>query len=248
MGSVDVRRSAERYRTTTEWLESRHSFAFGAHFDPANSGFGLLVAHNDDIVAPGTGFGDHRHSDIEIVTWVLQGSLVHTDSDGHSGLIRPGLVQALSAGSGIRHTERNDSWRLTGEPPHDEPVRFVQMWVLPDETALAPGYAQRDVDAELATGELIPVASGLRGRDAAIRINQSRAALSAGRLPPAKTVGTPVAPYVHLFVAAGTVELEGTDTQLATGDAVRITGSDGPRLTAGGDGAEVLVWQMYASR
>ena len=111
---VDVRRADERHKTRLGWLDSKHSFSFGRHYDPANTHHGLLLVNNDDIVKPGTGFETHPHQDMEIVTWVLQGSLVHQDSEGHTGVIYPGLAQRMSAGTGILHSEKNDSWRLAG--------------------------------------------------------------------------------------------------------------------------------------
>ncbi|TDD29419.1 pirin family protein [Kribbella turkmenica] len=232
--SVQIRRAGDRFRTSSEWLESRHSFSFGPHYDPANVGFGFLVAHNDETVAPGTGFGTHPHQDLEIVTWVLRGALAHRDSEGNSGIVHPGLAQRMSAGSGIRHSEWNDG---------GQPVHYVQMWVRPDELDLPPSYQQSEVD--LASGELVPIASGLpkHARSTAIRINQRSAGMSVARLGPGRTVDLPAAPYVHLFVAQGTVDLEGAG-DLGTADAVRLTGVDGPRVTAGPDGAEVLVWEM----
>lgn len=123
---VDVRRSARRAATKIDWLDSKHSFSFGQQWDPANTHHGLLLVNNDDTVRAGSGFETHPHRDMEIVTWVLQGSLVHQDSTGHSGLIYPGLAQRMSAGRGILHSEKNDSWRLRGDT-HREPVHFVQM-------------------------------------------------------------------------------------------------------------------------
>jgi redox-sensitive bicupin YhaK (pirin superfamily) len=244
---VDVRRSAERFRTELGWLDSRHSFSFGYHYDPANTHFGLLMVSNDDEVVAGTGFDTHQHRDMEIVTWVLRGSLVHQDSAGHSGVIHPGLAQRMSAGSGIMHSEKNDSWRLTGEPPHDEPVRFVQMWVVPDQAGIAPGYEQLDIADELRSGELVTVASGMpeHGDVAAIRINQRDAALHAAQLDSAGSTALPDAPYAHLYVASGTVELEGAG-RLGAGDAARITAAEGQRVSAL-EPAEVLVWQMRSS-
>ncbi|MDX6260092.1 MAG: quercetin 2,3-dioxygenase, partial [Kribbellaceae bacterium] len=122
--SVEIHRADDRFRTQSDWLDSRHSFSFGPYYDPANVGFGLLMVHNDEVVAPGTGFDTHPHQDVEIVTWVLRGALLHQDSEGHSGLIYPGLVQRMSAGTGIQHSERNDA---------EEPVHYVQMWVRPGE-------------------------------------------------------------------------------------------------------------------
>jgi redox-sensitive bicupin YhaK (pirin superfamily) len=125
--TIDVRRAADRFSTRVGWLDSAHSFSFGPHWDPANTHHGLLLVNNDDVVLPGTGFETHPHRDMEIVTWVLSGSLVHQDSTGHNGVIYPGLAQRMSAGRGIRHSERNDSWHLDGGDAHDEPVHFVQM-------------------------------------------------------------------------------------------------------------------------
>jgi quercetin 2,3-dioxygenase len=241
---VDVRRSADRFRTETGWLESRHSFSFGYHYDAANTSFGLLMVSNDDVVVAGTGFDSHPHRDMEIVTWVLRGSLVHQDSTGRSGVIYPGLAQRMSAGSGILHSEKNDSWRLTGEPSHDEPVRFVQMWVVPDQAGITPGYEQLEIEDTLRTGGLVTVASGMPAhRDvSAIRIHQRDAALHAARLHPGGSVALPSAPYAHVYVADGVVELEGAG-RLGTGDAARVTGAEGQRITAA-EPAEVLVWEM----
>jgi len=136
----DIRRADDRFKTKIGWLDSKHSFSFSRHWDPGNTHHGLLLVNNDDIVLPGTGFETHPHRDMEIVTWVLQGSLVHQDSTGHSGVIYPGLAQRMSAGTGILHSEKNDSWTLAGGPRHDEPVHFVQMWVVPDEAGITPGY------------------------------------------------------------------------------------------------------------
>src|SRR6202011_3594034 len=147
--------------TRLSWLDSKHSFSFGRQYDPANAHHGLLLVNNDDTVKPGTGFGTHPHQDMEIVTWVLTGSLVHQDSEGHSGVIYPGLAQRMSAGTGILHSEKNDSWRLSGGPAHSEPVRFVQMWVAPDDAGITPSYEQIEVDHELLSGGLVPVASGM---------------------------------------------------------------------------------------
>ncbi len=245
MSAVDVRRAADRFATRIDWLDSKHCFSFGGHYNPKNTHFGLLLVTNDDIVAPGAGFETHPHRDMEIVTWVLSGSLVHQDSEGHSGVIYPGLAQRMSAGVGILHSEKNDSWRLGGEK-HDDPVHFVQMWVTPDTPGIDPGYEQLDINADLDAGGLVPVASGLARHDSAIRIRQDHAALYAARLGAGETVTVPDAPYAHLFVPRGAVDLEGSGV-LAAGDAARITGAAGQRVTAGPDGAEILVWEMHAA-
>ena len=244
---VDVRRAGERFSTRLGWLDSKHSFSFGHHYDPANTHFGLLLVNNDDVVDPGTGFETHPHRDMEIVTWVLRGQLVHQDSEGHNGVIYPGLAQRMSAGTGILHSEKNDSWRLTGAAEHRDPVHFIQMWVVPDEARIQPGYEQLEIADELLRGGLVPVASGRpQHRDAAaIRIKQEHAALHASRMSPGQVVTLPDAPFVHLFVAVGSLELEGSGS-LGTGDAARITADGGRGVTAGPDGAEILVWEMHA--
>jgi len=183
---------------------------------------------------------------MEIVTWVLRGSLVHQDSTGHSGVIYPGLAQRMSAGHGILHSEKNDSWRLTGAESHDEPVHFVQMWVVPDESGITPGYQQLEIDDELLRGGLVTIASGMpQHRDqTAITIQNKYAALHGARLQAGDSVELPQAPYLHLFVPHGAVELEGAGA-LHQGDAVRFTASGGQRVTAL-EPAEILAWEMHA--
>lgn len=242
---VDIRRADERFTTKISWLDSKHSFSFGRHHDPDNTHHGVLLVNNDDVVDPGTGFETHPHRDMEIVTWVLRGSLVHQDSEGHSGVIYPGLAQRMSAGTGILHSEKNDSWRLQGCGEHTEPVHFVQMWVFPDEDSITPGYEQLEIDDELLRGRLTPVASGMSHHDAAIRIKNRYAALHVARLQPGETVVLPDAPFLHLFVPRGQVSLEGAGP-LNEGDAVRFTSTGGQRVTAT-EGAEILVWEMHAT-
>jgi quercetin 2,3-dioxygenase len=244
---VDVRLAGDRDRTKIAWLDSKHSFSFGPNYDPANTHHGLLLVNNDDIVRPGSGFETHPHRDMEIVTWVLQGSLVHQDSTGHSGVIYPGLAQRMSAGTGILHSEKNDSWRLQGGDAHTEPVHFVQMWVVPDESGITPGYEQLEIEHELLSGGLVPVASGMAKHEdaAAIRIANKYAGLYAARLEPGQTVQLPEAPFLHVFVARGAVTLEGSGP-LAEGDAARLTATGGQRVSAS-EPAEVLVWEMHAT-
>ncbi len=135
--AMEIRRAADRAVTRTSWLQSRHSFSFADHYDPDNTHHGLLLVNNDDLVQPAAGFDTHPHRDMEIVTWVLQGALAHQDSTGNRGVIYPGLAQRMSAGSGILHSEKNES--VT------EPVHFVQMWVIPDEAGHLAGLpAVRD--------------------------------------------------------------------------------------------------------
>ncbi|HMK11013.1 MAG TPA: pirin family protein [Acidimicrobiales bacterium] len=232
---IDIRAADSRFHTRIPWLDSRHSFSFGHHYDPDNVGHGLLLVSNDDRVRAGTGFSTHPHQDMEIVTWVLTGELEHKDSEGNHGIIYPGLAQRMSAGTGIWHSEMN--------PSGDTDVHFVQMWVPPDTERIDPSYEQLDINGELAKGGLVPVASG-KGHDAAIKIRQRDAVLWAGRLTAGETITVPDAQWVHLFVARGNVTLEGAGL-LVEGDAVRLTAAGELRLTADAvDGAEVLVWEM----
>ncbi|UYP20713.1 pirin family protein [Rhodococcus sp. Z13] len=249
---LDVRRADDRLKTRIDWLDSKHSFSFGHHYDPDNTHHGLLMVNNDDIVLAGTGFDTHPHRDMEIVTWVLRGSLVHQDSMGHSGVIYPGLAQRMTAGRGILHSEKNDSWRLAGgvgrhAEEHDEPVRFIQMWVLPDEPGVDPGYEQLEIDDELLSGGLVPVASGMDAYadHSAIRIRNRYAAMHVSRMQPGRPVVLPDAPFLHVFVAQGAAALEGAGP-LAEGDAVRISGGGGQQLITA-TGAEVIVWEMHAA-
>jgi len=242
-----VQRSQSRFNTNVSWLDSRHCFSFGQHYDQTNTHFGLLMVSNDDIVSAGAGFDTHPHRDMEIVTWVMSGSLVHQDSQGNSGVIYPGLAQRMSAGRGILHSEKNDSWRLTGVAEHADPVHFIQMWVLPDTPGIEPGYQQLDINDQLKDGSgLAVVASGLaeHTNTTAIRIAQSKAGLLAGHLAPRERQNLPSAPRLHLFVAAGDVWLESGE-QLATGDSARMSEAGGIAVTAGAAGAQILVWQMH---
>jgi hypothetical protein len=230
--TIEIRRAGTRARTEIDWLDSRHSFSFGSHYDPANTHHGLLLVSNDDRVRAGTGFGTHGHQDMEIVTWVLSGRLVHDDSEGNHGELYPGLAQRMSAGTGIRHSETN--------PSTIEDVHFVQMWVPPDTPGIAPGYEQRDINAELAKGGLRAIASG-QGHEGAITIHQRDAVLWGGRLQPGEGAVVPEGHNVHVFVAGGAVDLEGAGP-LETGDAARLVDAGKPAFTAAAEGAEVLVW------
>jgi redox-sensitive bicupin YhaK (pirin superfamily) len=231
--TVDIRRADDRAKTEMiSWLDSKHSFSFGSQYDPNNTHHGLLLVNNDDIVKPGTGFDTHPHRDMEIVTWVLRGSLVHQDSTGHTGVIYPGLAQRM-------HSEKNDE-------THDQPVHFVQMWVVPDESGITPGYQQLEIDDELLRGGLVTIASGMpeHSDETAITIRNRYAALHGARLRAGQSVELPRAPYLHLFVPRGEVALEGAGP-LHEGDAVRFTASGGQRVTTTQQ-AEILVWEMHA--
>lgn len=235
--TIEVRRAAERFHTRIAWLDSYHCFSFSTHYDPSNTHHGLLLVSNDDRVKAGTGFRTHPHQDMEIVTWVLDGELEHKDSEGNTGIIYPGLAQRMSAGTGIWHSEMN--------PRDNKDVHFIQMWVVPDVERINPGYEQLDINGQLEKGGLVPIASG-KGHYAAISVRQRGAVLWGGRLKAGEMVTVPDNKYVHLYVANGSVQLEGDGT-LETGDAVRLTAAGARTLTAdAGMGAEVLIWETEA--
>jgi len=221
--------------TKIDWLDSRHSFSFGNQHDPENTHFGLLLVSNDDVIKPETGFSTHPHRDMEIVTWVIEGELEHKDSQGNSGLIHPGLAQRMSAGTGILHSEINAT--------SASDVHLVQMWVVPDTEKIRPGYEELDISTELARGGLVALASG-RGHDAAISIRQDGAVLWVARLKPGEVVRVPDAPFAHVYVAKGDIDLEAAG-ELSAGDAARVTLGGALKVTAGAAGAEVLIWEMH---
>lgn len=232
---IDIRRKDDQFLTRAGWLESYHSFSFGGHYNPANTHHGLLLVSNDDVIRGGTGFQTHPHQDMEIVTWVLKGELEHKDSEGHKGILYPGLAQRMSAGRGIWHSEINNR--------KDLDVHLIQMWVVPDTERINPGYEQLDINSQLDKGGLVPLASG-NGRHSAIQIRQKDATLWVGRLKPGETVTVPDARFVHLYVAKGKVVLQGAGV-LAQRDAVRLTAAGAPTLTADAkEGAEILIWEM----
>jgi quercetin 2,3-dioxygenase len=204
----------------------------------------VLIVSNHDTIAPRSGFDTHPHRNMEIVTWVLDGSLVHQDSAGHNGVIYPNLAQRMTAGSGIRHSEKNDLSAVN--PDADRPVDLIQMWVVPDEPEVTPGYEQLDLDPADFHGRLGVVASGMaQHRDqAAIRIRNRYAALHVARLDPDESVTIPDAPFAHVYLARGRMDLEAEGT-LELGDAARLTAAGERRLTAG-EPSEVLIWEMHA--
>ncbi len=232
---IDIRRKKDHFHTTGGWLDSRHAFSFGYHFDPKNTHHGLLLVSNDDVIQGGSGFQTHPHRDMEIVTWVLDGELEHKDSEGHKGIIYPGLAQRMSAGSGIWHSEINNL--------KEKDVHLIQMWVVPDTPRIKPSYEQLDINGELAKGGLVPIASG-RGHHAAIKIQQKGAVLWGGRLNPGEIVVLPDARFAHLYIAKGAATLQGAG-RLEAGDTARLTVAGTPKLIADEkSGAEVLLWEM----
>jgi len=213
-------------------VETLHAFSFGAHYDPDNIGFGLLMACNEELLAPGAGFGEHPHRDTEIVTWVLDGILEHRDDHGRVALLGAGDVQRLSAGTGVRHTERNGG---------EHPLRFLQMWLRPDPLGGPPEYTAVTAPVPPAPG-LQLLASGVPDACPPVRLRQPAAALYAGRPAGHDSCALPAAAYRYVHVARGTVHLNGA-TRLCPGDAARITGPEPVEARTDGP-AEYLVWAM----
>jgi quercetin 2,3-dioxygenase len=238
--TIEVRRAGARFRTRTDGTDTWHSFSFGAHYDPQNVGFGPLLVHNDEWLQTGAGYPDHPHRDAEILTWVLEGSLVHEDSAGNRGLVVPGLAQRMSAGSGVVHAERNDAFRLDPTRPA-APVRFVQMWLRPDTSGGPSSYQSRELDLGDLDAGWLPVGSG-RHPDAAVRLNSAGSTLWVTRLDAGMSRLLPGGASQHVYLASGEVEVSSVG-RLAAGDALRLTGGGQLRLT-GVYAAELLVWEM----
>jgi redox-sensitive bicupin YhaK (pirin superfamily) len=239
---ITLRKSAERGYADHGWLKSFHSFSFADYFDPAHMGVGNLRVINEDRIAPGTGFGTHGHRDMEIVSYVLDGALAHKDSMGNGssagqadGVIRPGDVQRMSAGTGVTHSEFNHS--------PAQPTHFLQIWLLPSQRGIAPGYEQKHFDAEVKRGRLALVASP-DGRDGSVTVHTD-ASIRVGLLDGDERIETRLDPariaYIH--VARGELSVNGQS--LKAGDAARLDGETQLVLDQGRH-AEVLVFDLAA--
>lgn len=228
---IKIRRGEERGRTEIDWLDSRHTFSFNEYYDGSNMGFRALRVINEDWVAAGAGFGTHPHRDMEIITYVLAGALEHRDSLGHGSVIRPGEVQRMSAGTGIAHSEYNHS--------RDEQVHLLQIWLLPAQQGLAPGYEQRYFDEREGRWQLIAARDG---RDDALTIHQDvdlyRAKLKAGTsLDYQLRAGR----HAWLQIARGEIELNGKVAR--AGDGIAISDESQLKMRARED-AEILLFDL----
>jgi len=218
---MQIRRAEERGHAEHGWLDTWHTFSFASYFDPRHMGFGPLRVINDDVIAPGMGFGEHPHADMEILTYVLKGALRHRDSTGHDGVVGPGGVQWMSAGSGIRHSEFNASDR--------EPVHLLQIWIEPREKGVAPTYGERPEPIPEESGRWVIVSPD--GRDGSLTIHQD-AVVAVRRLAAGESaVWSPsLGQRQWLHVARGAVEVDGA--ALTTGDAASWHTRGERRLTA----------------
>jgi len=233
---ITIRSAQDRGTANFGWLDSRHTFSFGNYYDPNHMGFSNLRVINEDKVTPGQGFGTHGHRDMEIISYVLEGALEHKDSIGTGSVIRPGDVQRMSAGTGIRHSEYNAS--------NTEPVHFLQIWILPEQNGIAPGYEQKTFSESEKSGKLRLVGSR-DGRDGSITIHQD-VNLYASRLQEGETVNHLLAEgrVAWLQVVRGTVQLN--DQSLAAGDGAAITQEPHLALQGISSDAEVLLFDMVA--
>ena len=229
-----LRKSEDRGRANFGWLDSRHSFSFGHYYDPAHMGFGPLRVINDDRVAGGGGFPTHPHSDMEIISYVLEGALDHRDSLGTGSVIKPGDVQRMSAGTGIRHSEFNAS--------KTAPVHFLQIWIVPDERGLKPSYEQKTFSDAEKRGRLRLVGSRT-GRDGSVTIHRD-VDLYASLLGRGDIVNHAVSSdrIAWLHVASGTVTVNGTE--LEAGDGVGVETVGPVQVRGVSKDAEVLLFDM----
>jgi quercetin 2,3-dioxygenase len=230
---ITLRRSAERGHADHGWLNSYHSFSFAGYQDPDHMGFGPLRVINEDRVAPGQGFGTHGHRDMEIISYVLSGALAHKDSMGNGSVLRPGYVQRMSAGKGVMHSEFNHS--------PDDLVHFLQIWIEPNVTGIAPGYEETQFDDESKRGTLRLIASH-DGRDGAVTIHQDAyvyASLLNGADKVSHTLAQGRKAYVH--VVRGDVAVNGQ--VLTTGDAAKLSGETLVELAQAKD-AEILLFDL----
>ena len=232
---VTVRKSDDRGKANFGWLQSRHSFSFGHYYDPGHMGFGPLRVINEDRVAPGGGFPTHPHRDMEIISYVLDGALEHKDSLGTGSVIRPGDVQRMSAGSGVRHSEYNASSK--------EPVHFLQIWIIPEREGLKPGYEQKGFEAAEKRGKLRLIGSR-SGRDGSVTIHQD-ADLYATLLERGESVthALKAGRSAWVQVASGSIAVNGQ--KLEAGDGMAVEGAGDLYLEAEAS-AEVLLFDMAA--
>ncbi len=230
---LNIRRAAERGHTQLSWLDSKHTFSFANYYDPKHMGFGHLRVINDDIVAPGGGFGAHPHRNMEIISYVIDGALKHKDSMGNSSVIRPGDVQRMTAGTGVKHSEYNYS--------NEEPVRFLQIWILPDHEGYHPGYEQKKFTAAQKRGRLRLVAA-VEGREGAVSLHQD-VDMYAALINGDESVEHPLRAGREAWgqIVRGSVVVNGE--ALEAGDGFGVAGPLGLRFSSG-DQAEIVILDM----
>jgi quercetin 2,3-dioxygenase len=231
-----LRPANDRGHADFGWLDSRHTFSFGRYFDAAHMGFGPIRVINDDRVAGGGGFPSHPHDNMEIITYVLDGALRHEDSLGTGSVIRPGDVQRMSAGTGIVHSEFNAS--------ATDPVHFLQIWIVPEQRGLAPGYQQSSFGTDVSNGKLTLIGSR-DGRDGSLTIHQD-VALHAGRFATGTVAALDLRPGRQAWVQVARGELDVNGIRVSAGDGLAIADTKHVAITAASDDAEVLVFDVAA--
>jgi len=232
---ITIRPGDERGVANFGWLDSRHSFSFGHYHDPNHMGFGVLRVINEDRVKPGAGFDTHGHRDMEIISYVLAGALEHKDSLGTGSVIRPGEVQRMTAGTGIRHSEVN--------PSKTDPVHFLQIWILPEREDLAPGYEQKKIPDADSRGRLRLIGSR-DGRDGSVTIHQD-VDLYAGSFAEGESARLVLRPGHGAWVQVARGEVVVNGERLGAGDGAAITDAEAVEIE-GRNGGEVLVFDMAA--
>jgi redox-sensitive bicupin YhaK (pirin superfamily) len=230
---IQIRRNDERGHADHGWLDTRHTFSFADYYDPANMGFRALRVINEDRVAPAQGFGTHGHRDMEILSYVLEGGLAHKDSSGGGGVIRPGDVQRMSAGTGVMHSEYNAS--------RTEPVHFLQIWIVPDRRGIAPGYEQKNFPPEQLQGRLRLIASP-DAADGSVRIHQD-ARVYGSLLGKGDSVSHALASGRHAWVQVARGQVRLGDVTLSAGDGAAISDERAVTLTADAP-SEVLLFDL----
>jgi redox-sensitive bicupin YhaK (pirin superfamily) len=230
---IELRRAEERGHTQWGWLDSWHTFSFGDYDDPKHMGFRALRVLNDDRVQPGQGFGTHGHRDMEILSYVLEGALEHQDSSGGGGVIRPGEIQFMRAGSGVRHSEYNHS--------KSEPVHFLQIWIIPDHQGLPPKYGQQTFDRESAKRSFLLLASK-DGRQGSVHVAQD-VDVWMTQLSEGEHRELSLAPGRHAWIhlARGSASVNGKP--LREGDGAGVSGEEALRFLGSG-AAEILVFDL----
>lgn len=228
---IDVISPQDRFKTDIGWLKTNLVFNFSHHYKEGRNGFGDLLVANHDLVKAGTGFGKHPHRDMEIVTWIFDGELAHDDNGDNHGVIRPGEVQQMSAGSGVVHSEMN--------PSKDTDVLLMQMWVLPDKKSVEPRYQQVDVN-HLINDELGLVASG--EFDAPIHLHNNKASFYVGRFSTETTFEMPDNKMLFIYPAKGNVEIEGKLYE--DGTSILITDPKKSLEAKASANSEILLWSI----
>lgn len=227
---ITIRKASDRGPTNLGWLDSRHTFSFGRYHDPRHMGFRSLRVINDDRVEPKMGFAEHGHSDMEIISYVVEGKLAHKDSAGHASEVGPGGVQRMTAGSGIRHSEFN--------PSRDEKVRFLQIWIEPESPGIEPSYE----DIHAPGGNPLRLIASSDARDGSARVHQDVAVYGGVLGTDARTIDLAEGRHAWVQVVRGAITVNGVE--LNEGDGAAISEERALNLSGTSDDAELLIFDL----